>query len=301
MPSLRARIFNVYLKTAMKSKPLHLVDPAVLRAGTDKIAPRRTPAGVTLEIVSDGAVAGEWHRPENAAPGRTILYFHGGGYVFGSAKSHRGLTFKLAQDARADIFSVDYRLAPEHPFPAAVDDAVAAYQWLLDGGAQSESIIVGGDSAGGGLSLALLLRCKALGLPRPAAAFLYSPFTDLAATGSSLETNEASDVMFKKIYIAEGAKRYIGAADPKDPLVSPLYGDLGGLPPVLTFVSDNEALYDDSKRLHDKLLAAGVDSALIVERGLAHVWPIFYPRFPEAGRTIKQTADFIARRIEAVP
>lgn len=293
MPSLRAQLFNFYLKTQMKSKPLHLVDPKVLRDGADKIAPKRTPEDITLEIVSNDAFKGEWHKCAGAEPDRVVLFFHGGGYVFGSAKSHRGLTFKLAQDARANVFSVDYRLAPEHPYPAAVDDAVAAYQWLLDSGADPAQIVVSGDSAGGGLSLALMLACKERGLPMPAGVLLYSPFTDLAATGASLEENEASDVMFKKVYISEGAKRYIGETDPKTPLISPLYGDLSELPPVMTFVSDNEALHDDSSRLHEKLLAAGVDSKLVTERGLAHVWPIFYPRFPEAGRTIKQSADFV--------
>lgn len=296
MPSLRAQLFNFYLKRQMKSKPLHLLDPEVLRAGTDKIAPKRTPKDITLEKVSNDAFKGEWHKFAGADAGRTVLFFHGGGYVFGSAKSHRGLTFKLAQEARANVLSVDYRLAPEHPYPAAVEDAVAAYQWLLDGGADPSKIVVSGDSAGGGLSLALMLICKERGLPMPAGALLYSPFTDLAATGASLEMNEASDVMFKKVYIAEGAKRYMGDADPKTPLISPIYADLSALPPVLTYVSDNEALYDDSLRLHEKFLAAGVNSRLVTEHGLAHVWPIFYPRFPEAGRTIKQSADFIIAR-----
>lgn len=251
MPSLRAQLFNFYLKTQMKSKPLHLLPPDVLRAGTDRIAPRKTPSDIAVEPVSEAAVKGEWHKFAGADTGRIVLFFHGGGYVFGSAKSHRGLTFKLAQETQANIFSVDYRLAPEHPFPAAVEDAVAAYKWLLDNGADPTKIVVSGDSAGGGLSLALMLSCKERHLPMPAASVLYSPFTDLAATGSSLETNEPTDVMFKKVYIAEGAKRYTGEADPKTPLISPLYADLSGLPPTLIFVSDNEALYDDSTRLHD--------------------------------------------------
>ena len=295
MPSLRALLFNWYLKSQMKAKPIHLIDPEVLRAETDKIAPRKPPRGVALDILADGAVRGERHRPANAEPGRTVLYFHGGGYVFGSAKSHRGLTFRLAEDARAEVFSVDYRRAPEHPYPAAVEDALAAYQFLLDEGRDPARMVVGGDSAGGGLSLALLLRCRERGLPMPAGALLYSPWTDLAATGASLETNEASDVMFKKTYIVEGAERSTSDADPKTPLISPLYAELSGLPPILIFVSDNEALYDDSARLHEKLRAAGVDAEMIVERGLAHVWPVFYPSFPEAGRAIKQSAAFIER------
>lgn len=299
MLSLRAQLFNFFLKRSVKKRPTHLIDPGLLRIETDKIAPRKIPDGITLEKVSEGSINGEWHKPANAEAGRTVLYFHGGGYVFGSPKSHRGLTFKLAQDARADVFSLDYRMAPEHPFPAAVEDAVAAYQWLLDGEREPGKIVVSGDSAGGGLSLAFLLSCKERGLPMPSGALLYSPWTDLAGTGASLDTNDASDVMFEKANITEGAKRYMNGADPKTPLISPLYADLSGLPPILTFVSNSESLYDDSTRLHERLLAAGVDAQLITERGLAHVWPIFYPRFPEAGRTIKQSADFIITRTSA--
>ncbi len=299
MASLRAKFFNFYLKTQMKSKPLHLIDPAVLRANADKIAPRRTPRDVRLELVEGGGVKGEWHRAATAEDGRTILYLHGGGYVYCSPKSHRGLTFQLAKEARADVFSLDYRMAPEHPFPAAVDDAIAAYQWLLDQGCDPAKLVIAGDSAGGGLTLALLLSCKERGLPMPAGAVLYSPWTDLAATGASLLSNEESDVMFKKIYIKEGAKRYLDGADPKSPLASPLYADLSGLPPILIFVSADEALYNDSTRLHANLIAARDESKLIVEKGLAHVWPLFYPRFPEAGQTIAQSAEFIREKTGA--
>jgi len=294
LTSLRAKFFNLYLKMTFKSKPIHLIDAGLLRANTDKIAPKKVPAGVALEVVDHGAVKGEWHRARDAERGRTIYYLHGGGYVFGSPKSHRGLTFALAQQSRADLFSLRYR--PEHKFPAAVDDAVAGYQWLIDQGRDPAKIIVSGDSAGGGLALALLLSCKERGLPMPAGAVLYSPWTDLAATGASLVTNEKTDVMFKKVYIAEGAKRYLGEADAKTPLASPLYADLAGLPPILTFVSDDEALYDDSTRLHVKLKAAGVATQLITEHGLAHVWPLFFPRFPEAGKSIAQSAAFIRER-----
>ena len=296
MPSLRAQLFNLYLRLTLKPKPIHIIDPALLRINTDKIAPKKVPAGLTLDHVGDGPLKGEWHRAEDAQGGRTVLYLHGGGYVFGSPKSHRGLTFELARKARAEVFSLDYRLAPEHPYPAAVDDALAAYQALLEAGRDPEAMVVGGDSAGGGLALALLLRCRERGLPMPAGAVLYSPWTDLASTGASLLSNEKSDVMFKKLHIAEGAKRYYGDADPKTPLISPLYADLSGLPPVLTFVSDTELLLDDSTRLHEKLTAAGVDARLVTERGLAHVWPIFYPSFPEAGVSIAQSADFIRGR-----
>lgn len=293
MASWRAQLFCLYLKSTMKSKPLHLIDARILRANADKLAPKKTPQGVTLELVEGNAVKGEWHRAQDAQAGRTILYLHGGGYYYGSPKSHRGLTFQLAKLSRANLFSLDYRMAPEHPFPAAVEDAVAAYKWLLDEGCEPIRITISGDSAGGGLSLAFLISCKEQGLPMPAGAVLFSPWTDLSATGASLDYNEKTDAMFKKLYIAEGAKHYLGDADPKNPMASPLYADLADLPPILTFVSANEALYDDSVRLQEKLLAAGVNARLHTERNLPHVWPIFHPRFPETGKSIAEAADFI--------
>jgi acetyl esterase/lipase len=280
------------MKATFKSKPIHLIPAHILTEGVEKLAPNEPPPGVSLESVEDGTIKGEWHRSENAS-GSTVMYLHGGGYVFGSPKSHRAFTFALAKAAATEVFSLDYRLAPEHLFPAAVDDALAAYQWLLKQGRDPSRMAVGGDSAGGGLALALLLSIKARGLPMPAGALLLSPWTDLATTGASLDRNEQSDAMFRKEYITEGAKRYLGAADPKAPLASPLYGDLAGLPPMLTFVSKSEVLCDDSLRLHDRLLLAGVASILIAEDGLIHVWPIFPGRFPEAMKSIRQAAEFI--------
>lgn len=295
MPSIQATLFNWVMRKTFKSKPVHRVHEQVLRDGADALAPKRPPAGVTVEAAG-GAVSGEWHRPQDPAPGRTVLYLHGGGYVFGSPRSHSAFTYALAKKARAEVFSLDYRLAPEHPFPAAVDDAVAAYEWLLAQGFDPASLVVGGDSAGGGLALALLVSIKARGLPAPAGVFLLSPWTDLATTGASLDLNEKTDAMFQKVHIVEGAKRYLGAADPNAPLASPLYADLAGLPPVLIFASESEVLRDDSTRLKEKLDAAGVETTLVMEKGLIHVWPIFAGRFPEAKKAIGDLAAFIEQR-----
>ena len=296
MPSLRALMFNMYLKRNVKPRPLHLIEPEILRENADDVSPDKPPRGVTCEEISTNGVRAERQTYDKNDDERVILYFHGGGYVFGSPKYARRLTCEFTKRAAAEVYSVDYRLAPEHEFPAAVDDAVAAYRWLLDQGRDPSKIIFSGDSAGGGLCLALMLSCKEQGLPMPAGGVLFSPFTDLAATGQSLVFNENSDVMFKKVYIAEGAKRYLGAADPRSPLASPLYGDLAGLPAILSFVSDKEALYNDATRLHEKLAAAGVEEKLITEKGLAHVWPIFFPQFPEAGKTIRQAAGFVREK-----
>lgn len=295
MPSLRALLFNRIMMATFKSQPIHLVDEKILREGAEKFAPSRVPDDLTLETV-ERPVRGEWHRSRSAEPRRTVLYLHGGGYVFGSAKSHRIATFALAREAAAEVFSLDYRMASEHPFPAAVDDAVAAWRWLLDQGRDPGRMVVAGDSAGGGLALALMLSIKALGLPMPAGAVLFSPWTDLAATGASLDENEKSDAMFKKLYIVEGAKRYLAGADPKAPLASPLYADLSGLPPALVFVSDSEVLRDDSIRLKERLDAAGVPAELVTGKGLIHVWPIFAGRFPEALTAIRQSAGFVRER-----
>lgn len=267
-----------------------------LTAGAERVGYRRAPKGALFHPVDAGNVKGEWHQTDGFEHGPTVLYFHGGGYYYGSAKSHSRATFGLAKAAGARVFSQNYRLAPKYPFPAAVDDAIAGYKWLLEQGVKPEHLIVSGDSAGGGLSLALLLSCRSENLPMPAGAILFSPWTDLAVTGASMDSNEKTDSMFRKIHIVEGAKYYLGDADPKTPLASPLYADHSGLPPILTFVSDDEALLDDSTRLHERLLEADVDAELIIENGLPHDWHIFHPKFPETSKTIEQSAKFIHAR-----
>jgi len=289
-------LVNWNLKRTVKSQPLHELPAEVLRANFEKPAPEHPPAGVSMTSVDDGPVKGEWHRADKSAAGLTILYLHGGGYYFGSPKAYRKLTFALAQECHAEVFSLDYRQAPEAPFPAAVDDAVAAYEWLLAERRDPSRLFLAGDSAGGGLAMALMLSIRERGLPMPAGAVLYSPWTDMAVSGASLDTNEPTDVMFKKLYIVEGAKQYLNGADPKNPLASPLYGELAGLPPILTYASASEVLLDDATRLHEKLVAAGVEAKLVVEKGLAHIWPLFVGAMPESMKTIRQTAAFIRGR-----
>jgi acetyl esterase/lipase len=283
------------MKSIFKSKPIHLLPARVLRDGADAVAPNKTPKDIKLETVN-GAVKGEWHRPAYEKTQRRILYLHGGGYVFGSPKSHRAATFALARETRADVFSLDYRMAPEHLFPAAVEDALSGYKWLIEGGADPEKLVIGGDSAGGGLTLALLLSIREQGLPMPAGAFLYSPWTDLMVTGESIHANENTDAMFKAEYIVEGAKRYLGDADASNPFASPLFGSFAEMPPILMFASNDEVLRDDSTRLHEALIKDGVSSELILKDGLIHVWPIFAGRFPEALEDIQRTARFVIER-----
>ncbi len=297
MPSLQAMMFNWFMRATFRSRPIHQLDAKVLRQGADALAPSHPPRGVIRETVAT-PVKGEWHCAETSGDAPYVLYLHGGGYVFGSPRSHSAFTYELAKQAGAKIFSLDYRMAPEHLFPAAVEDALAAYEWLLSQGIAPGRLVIGGDSAGGGLALALLLSIKEKGLAMPAGAFLLSLWTDLATTGASLDTNEASDAMFRKVHIVESARRYLGDADPKAPLASPLYADIEGLPPLLIFASESEVLRDDATRLKDRLDAVGVDATLITEDGLIHVWPIFPGRFPEAKKSIRQIAEFIRERMK---
>lgn len=295
MPSLRTALLDFYLRSTLKPKPLHQIDPVELRAWFAKRALRLIPKGVVLESVDTETIHGEWHRPAGGAS-RTILYLHGGAYVFGAPRAYRSLTYALALAARADIFAPVYRLAPEHPCPAAIEDACAAYRWLLSGGVAPERLIVAGDSAGGGLALSTLMALRDAGAPMPAGAFLYSPWTDLACTGDSIRSNDDSDAMFKSETIRAGAARYQGALDAKDPRVSPLYGDFVGLPPILAFASRSELLFDDAARLAPLAKAARVPFRLEAREGLPHIWPLFQALTPEGEEAVALSAQFVVEQ-----
>jgi acetyl esterase/lipase len=206
------------------------------------------------------------------------------------------MTAKLAQCSVAQLFSLDYRLAPENPHPAAVEDAVAGYRWLLDQGIAPERMVVAGDSAGGGLTMALLLSLKEAGLPLPGGAILLSPWTDLSGSGASVKANAESCAMFTEGGINEGAAHYIGDGDALNPLISPLFGDLEGLPPILAYASDSELILDDTLRLAERAEAAGVDMETHIWKDQPHVWPMFYPQIPEAAETLAQMGDFVSRQ-----
>ena len=248
--------------------------------------------GVRIDPVRDGGVRGEWVVAGTSDEG-VLLYLHGGGYVAGSAATHRPITAGLAQLARRRVFSLDYRLAPEHRFPAALDDAVAAYRWLLALGVLPRSLALGGDSAGGGLALATLLRVRDEGLPLPACAVCFSPWTDLAGTGQSVRLNDGRCAMFRSGNLAEFARAYLDVASPLDPYASPLYADLGGLPPLLVQVASTELLLDDARRLHDKVRSAGGVSELEVFDGVFHVWQMLDGLVPEARAALRQAAAFM--------
>jgi acetyl esterase/lipase len=293
MPSLQARLVNYYLRKTLKPLPLADIDGPELRRLIEARSLPFLPKGVKCEAVRE-PVRGEWVRPINVTPGPTILYLHGGGYVFGSPRMYRPITFGLAKAANAPVFALDYRLAPEHPCPAAIEDALAAWDWLVASGLAPSEIFVGGDSAGGGLTLSLL---QALGENRrsmPGGAFLFSPWADLASRGASMVENDERDAMFMADSLIRGGARYAGELALDDPRVSPLYGRFDGLPRMVIFASSDEVLRDDSVRVAENAQKAGVSVDLVIEDGLVHVWPLFKPLMPESARTINETAAFIS-------
>lgn len=260
--------------------------------------------GVRVRQVNDRssgvAVRGEWIEPERAddGDGGVIFYIHGGGYVACSAATHRPLTAALARLARRRVFSLDYRLAPEHRYPAALDDAVAAYNWLLaHEGVPASAISFVGDSAGGGLVLASLLRVRDARVQPPACAVCFSPWTDLAGAGESQRSNDGLCAMFRTENAAEFAPAYLGDASPLDPYASPAYADLAGLPPILLQVGSTELLLDDARRVHHKIQEAGGESRLEIYEDVAHCWQMLDGFVPEARAALQQAASFIREHV----
>ncbi|WP_321794311.1 alpha/beta hydrolase [Caballeronia sp. J97] len=255
----------------------------------------RVPKGWRLDIregSTDAPLRGEWLTPPTN-PRATILYLHGGGYYFCSPRSHRAITFGLAERSNARVFSLDYRLAPEHRFPAALDDSVAAYRRLLEDGVSAQSIAIAGDSAGGGLALATLLALRDAGDPLPAAAVVFSPWTDLTSGGESMRTNEGRDPMYHASIFPRVAAQYLGAGDARNPYASPIFGEFEGLPPLLIQVGDTELLLDDSTRVAAKARAAGVRVELEIWRDVPHIFQIWSPFMPEARDALAHAASFI--------
>ena len=255
------------------------------------------PAGVVTESVLAGGVKAEWISAPGAEEFRVLLYLHGGGYCIGSIDTHRAMVAAISEASSMRALVLDYRLAPEHPHPAAVDDAVAAYRWLLANSVSAERIAIAGDSAGGGLTAATLVALREAGDPLPAAAVLISPWTDLAATGASISERVDIDPMIDTAVLARMADAYAGEAGTRDPSVSPLYADPGGLPPMLIQVGTAEVLYDDSTRFAELARAAGVDVSFEAWEDMVHVFQAFGGLLPEAGEAIGKIGDFLRQRV----
>lgn len=297
MPSWQARAISLYLRLFFKRRRARNEQELVrlVRANLEsqqRWRARFTPVAEVVPV-NDGQVRGEWVRANTQSPA-TIYYLHGGGYVACSPTTHRSFTATLGRVAAAQVFALDYRLAPEHRFPAAVEDAVAGYRWLLAQGISPQQIVIGGDSAGGGLTIATLVALRDAGAPLPSAAFCLSPWADLGATGGSLDTNDRCDPMFRGAAIRQCAPIYLGGAAAHDPLASPIHADLRGLPPLLIYVSDTEVLLDDALRLAERARQCAVKVELRVRENLPHVWPVLIAlRLPEAREAIAEIAQFI--------
>lgn len=247
----------------------------------------RLPRSVAHTNEMLGGIKVDWLRPKTANGDNVMLFLHGGAYVLGSFNTHGEIAAKLANAANVNAVMPDYRLAPEHPYPAASDDALACYRALLENGISAKQIIVGGDSAGGGLTLTLLLKLKELGIEQPAAAYLISPLTDLTASGDSQQSRKDVDPLLSHHWLTFGAEAYAGQLPLDNPMISPLFADLDGLPPLMIQVGDDEILLDDTTRFAEKADAAGVPVK-------ATIWPNMWHDFQVSGFGLAEQAEAIA-------
>ena len=285
----------------LRSAPRSETPPSVeeQRGGFAASIARPAPQDVDTRRTTLGGRPALELTPKGAADRGHLLYLHGGGYVIGSPDTHAGLVGELARRAGLRATSVDYRLAPENPFPAAVEDGLAAYRELLATGTDPRDLVIAGDSAGGGLTLATLLAAREAGLPLPAAAAVFSPWVDLTASGESMRTKRDADPIFTEADIHAYADHYIGAGDRTQPLASPLFADLAGLPPLLIQVGANELLFDDAVRLAGRAGADNVDVTLEIGRDLPHVFQHHYGRLDEADAALDRAARFFTTHISA--
>jgi acetyl esterase/lipase len=253
------------------------------------------PEDAVFEQVGAGGVSAEWISTPGVAEDRVVMYLHGGGYMIGSMRTHRSPLSYLSRVSDARVLGLNYRLAPEHPFPAAVEDSVAAYRWLLAEGVSPRRIAIGGDSCGGGLTIATLVALKYFGDPLPAAGISHSGWTDLAHTGDTFETKAEEDPLIDKEMLEGMAAAYLGDRSRTTPLASPYYADLQGLPPLLVQVGTAEVLLDDSLRLADRAKEAGVDVTLEVWDDMPHVWQAFASFLPEAREALDHCGQFVQK------
>ncbi|MFL6519449.1 MAG: alpha/beta hydrolase [Chthoniobacterales bacterium] len=294
--SFQSRIGCWWVRLCVKCKPpgeSALVDFTRRRFRTPGWLVSLHSLGVATRRV-DGPVKGEWVSPRKFSKQEPVVYYlHGGGYISGSAKSCRPITATLARRLQTRVFGLDYRLAPENRFPAGVEDALAGYRWLVASGINPESIAVVGDSAGGGMTLALALRLRDAGEALPACLVCLSPWTDMTGNSETLTTNSECDSMFVGDDIERYASVYLGDQSRQNPLASPLLADLSGLPPVLIQVGRDEVLLDDARNLHGKIQAASGSSRLHIYENVPHGWHYGAPFVPETGQALREVADFV--------
>lgn len=299
MPSLRSLLVRKFVRLRIK----HLLHAGV---PVDKVRRRTNYLAsygwyhhlVRTERVQIGSMPAALFAPRGGDVRGSLLFLHGGGYCFGSIKMYRDLAARLSAACRARVLLPEYRLTPENAFPAPLEDARAAWQWLLDHGAQAESLALGGDSAGGGLALALAMSLRDAGQPLPRSLICLSPWTDLACTGETLQTHGDLDPMLPADGIRECAARYTSGRDPRNPLLSPLYGNLEGLPPLYIQVGTHEVLLSDAQRLADAARDAGVETTIEVWDSMWHVWHLFAWCVPEAKQAIRKIGAFVQQHWE---
>ncbi|MBV1930991.1 MAG: alpha/beta hydrolase [Porticoccaceae bacterium] len=257
-------------------------------------------ADIEIKPVTANGIPCELHMPPGADEDRVIMYVHGGGYVIGSLKSHRATVAELARAAGCRALAVDYRLAPENPHPAAVDDSVAAYNWLCSSGYEPSKIVIAGDSAGGGLTAGTLVAIRDAGLPLPAAGVCISPWVDLEATGESYQTRKDIDPMVTHDLIAPMGKAYMGEnGDLRTPTACPIHADLTGLPPLLIQVGSAEVLYSDAESLANNAKAAGVEATLEEWPDMVHVWHLFHQNLEDGRKAISRIGEFVKEKTGA--
>lgn len=299
MISLRARLVRMMSKQYFK-RITPDTDVAELRKTWDELTSNLKMApGVRRREATVGDIPCEWLVPDKCDEAPVILYLHGGIYMLGSANTHRRMVSFIARAAGMRALIPNYRLAPEHPFPAAIEDATLIFRKLLEQGMAPARTAIAGDSAGGGLTMATLLSLKNSGDPLPAAGVLLSPWVDLAAKGESLKTRAGVDPWFDPDNMPEMVRRYCGNRDPKAPLISPLYGDLSGLPPLLIQVGDHEILLSDSTRLAERVTQAGGKATLQVWPEMWHVFQYFIGQMPESAKAIADIGGFLKKTVAA--
>jgi acetyl esterase/lipase len=288
------KLIRLTVKRRFRRNP----DVMELRALMSEMPLRPAPAHVTVDLVTVGGIKTERLHTANADEGKAILYIHGGGFVAGVPGNHRPLTWRLADKVGVPVYAVDYRLAPEHPFPAGLDDCVAAYRGLLDKGIAAKNIVIAGDSAGGNLTLTTALKLKSLGIDLPAALVALSPATDIEGDGfESRTSNAASDAMFTAPMFKTLENLYCPGGEGTHPFVSPYRGDVAGLPPTLIHCSGAEMLRDDGVKMAEKLSAAGVPTTLEVWPKVFHVWQVMADMLPEGRASIEKIAAFMREHL----
>ena len=298
MPSIRGRIFYLLLKyqTSRADKNATLQQRRMALEDAARRLPM--PPHVDVQRTTVGNIPAEWLRPAGTTGNRVVLYLHGGAYTMGSCRTHRALASRIAIASKSPVLQPEYRLAPEYPFPAALQDGMAVYRWLIDYGISPHKMVVAGDSAGGGLTLALTVLLRDKDVPLPAAIACLSPWADLELTGESLTTRAKVDPICSLEESRFHATHYIGKNDPRAPLISPIYADLHGLPPILAQVGDREILLSDAIRLTERARKDGVYAELEVWDGMWHVWHLLARYVPEGQQAVDKIGAFIRKHID---